>query len=149
MDLSEIKALMDVMASSDLAEMELTKDGWTLRLVRRPEGVRPAASVRTASVRTAEPSAAPERPRSASLAPAPDRSVVPAPLTGTVHLSPSPGESAFVSPGQSVEAGAILCIIEAMKVFNRVHAERGGVIDTVLVASGDDVEAGQALLRFA
>lgn len=144
MDLSEIKALMDVMASSDLAEMELTKDGWTLRLVRRPEGVRPAVSARTA-----EPTAAPERPRSADRAPAPDRSVVPAPLTGTVHLSPSPGESAFVSPGQSVEAGAILCLIEAMKVFNRVHAERGGIIDAVLVASGDDVEAGQPLLRFA
>ena len=54
-----------------------------------------------------------------------------------------------MSPGQSVEAGAILCLIEAMKVFNRVHAERGGIIDAVLVASGDDVEAGQPLLRFA
>ena len=146
MDLPEIKALIAAMASSDLAEMEVSKDGWTLRLIRRLGETRPAASAR-AAVPAAAPE--PERPRSADPAPAPGGSVVSAPLTGIVHLSPSPGEAAFVSVGQSVGTGAILCLVEAMKVFNRVQAERGGTIDAVLVASGDEVEAGQPLFRFA
>jgi acetyl-CoA carboxylase biotin carboxyl carrier protein len=143
MSLDEIKALIEAMASSDLAEMEVGKDGWTLRLVRRGE---------TTSIRAARP-AGPAVARAVveggpdTPAGAPDGLTVRAPLAGTVHLSPSPGEPVFVEPGRAVRAGATLCVIEAMKVFNEIRAECGGTVEALLVASGDEVEAGQPLLR--
>ena len=72
-----------------------------------------------------------------------------APLFGVVHLQQSPGDPPFVSVGQAIRAGQTLCVIEAMKVFNEVRAEHGATVADVLVASGQDVEAGQPLFRFA
>lgn len=71
-----------------------------------------------------------------------------APLYGVVHLQTAPGEPPLVAAGQAVRTGQTLCVIEAMKVFNEVRAEHDGVVDAVLVRSGQEVEAGQPLLRF-
>ena len=68
-------------------------------------------------------------------------------LCGVVFLHPAPGEPPFVKLGQAVKAGQTLCVIEAMKVFNEVQAERDAVVDAFLVASGQDVDAGQPLVR--
>ncbi|MFX5914895.1 biotin/lipoyl-containing protein, partial [Acinetobacter baumannii] len=70
-----------------------------------------------------------------------------APLSGVVHLHPAPGEPAFVAAGQSIAADATVCVIEAMKMFNVVRAGRAGIVETILVASGTEVEAGQPLMR--
>jgi acetyl-CoA carboxylase biotin carboxyl carrier protein len=72
-----------------------------------------------------------------------------APLYGVVHLRPTPDEPPFVVAGQAVKAGQTLCVIEAMKVFNEVRAEYDATVAAVLVTSGQEVEAGQALMRFA
>ena len=146
MDPQQIKAFIDAMASSDLAEMEFSQDGWKLRLVRRTNGT-PAAVTRLdpARARPAVATAAAQRDEAAR----PAESVLRAPLYGVVHLQPSPGEPPFVAPGLAVKAGQTLCVIEAMKVFNEVRAEHDGVVDAVLVASGQEVETGQPLVRFA
>ena len=128
MDALQIKTFIDAMASSGLAEMEASKDGWTLRLVRG--GVRPPAVPAVAAAPVAD--GAFEQA---------------AALCGVVFLHPAPGEPPFVQPGQAVQAGQTLCVIEAMKVFNEVQAERAGIVDTFLVKSGQDVDAGQPLLR--
>jgi acetyl-CoA carboxylase biotin carboxyl carrier protein len=137
MDLQQIKTFIDAMASSDLAEMEVSHDGWTLRLVRR-------AATAAAAPRIA---GAERPPLPDPVAPLVDD--VRAPLYGVVHLRPSPGEPPFIAAGAAVRAGQTLCVIEAMKVFNEVRAERDGTIAAVLVTSGQEVEAGQPLLRFA
>ena len=144
MDLPEIKALIDAMAASDLAEMEVAKDGWTLRLERQQPG---AAAPMLPAERASEPAAPATPARSAPPKPMTDDTLVRAPMFGTVYLSPTPGEPAFVAIGEPVKAGATLCVIEAMKVFNTVRAERDGIVSAVLVASGDEVEAGQPLLH--
>ncbi|MBP7241835.1 acetyl-CoA carboxylase biotin carboxyl carrier protein subunit [Amaricoccus sp.] len=139
MDLDEIKELMAAFAASDLAEMHLTRGEWTLHLVRGTDGsVTPVAG---APVR--------ERPARAprSAPPAAADSGVRAPLAGLVYLSQNPGSPAFVSVGSRVEAGAVVAVIEAMKVFNEIRAERAGVVEAILVASGDEVDAGQTLMR--
>ena len=143
MEPQQIKSFIDAMASSDLAEMEFSQDGWTLRLVRRP-------TIATQAPATASTRAATSGPR-----PLPPPVVTPAtprelqsPLFGVVHLQAGPGEAPFVAAGQAVRAGQTLCVIEAMKVFNEVRAERDADVDAVLVTSGQEVEAGQALLRF-
>ena len=65
-----------------------------------------------------------------------------------VHLQPAPGEPPFVQPGQAVEAGQMLCVIEAMKMFNEVRADAAATVQAVLVHSGQEVEAGEPLFRF-
>ena len=145
MDAQQIKAFIDAMAASDLDEMLVSHEGWTLRLARRgaattrsdtaalalvAAGAQPATA--SAPVSQREPSSGPE--------------AVAAPMFGVVHLQQAPGEPPYVAPGDVIEPGQILCTIEAMKVFNEVRAERGGRVSAVLVTSGAEVEAGQALI---
>lgn len=139
----QIKTLIDALAASDLAELEYSENGSTLRLVKLAAlGAAPVARTpavaRKAAKRTVEEAAAP--------APAGDECL--APLHGVVHLQPAPGEPPFVQAGQAVEAGQMLCVIEAMKMFNEVRADRAGAVRQVLVRSGQEVEAGQPLFRF-
>jgi acetyl-CoA carboxylase biotin carboxyl carrier protein len=68
-------------------------------------------------------------------------------MYGVLHLQASPGEPPYVQPGQAVKAGQTLCVIEAMKVFNEVRADRDATVQAVLVDSGEEVEAGQPLFR--
>ena len=143
MDQQQIKAFIDAMAASDLTEMEFSQDGWTLRLVRRGAAVHAAAAadarapVAVSNVATAQAAATPRIANELT-----------APLFGVVHLQRSPGDPPFVTAGQTVVAGQTLCVIEAMKVFNVVHAEHDGTVTAVLVTSVQEVEAGQPLLRF-
>ena len=145
MDELQIKALIDAMAASDLAEMEFSQDGWTLRLVRRAAAARNAAApaVQSAARATVAP------PSQLSEPPTAQPNEVRAPLYGVVHLQPTPQEPPFVVAGQAVKAGQTLCVIEAMKVFNEVRAACDGTVNAILVVSGQEVEAGQPLLRFA
>jgi acetyl-CoA carboxylase biotin carboxyl carrier protein len=149
MDLDLIKSLIDAMATSDLAEMEFSEGGWSLRLVRRP---RPT-DMPALSPRASDPPPAKERSRPACVRREPvseegSQQVV-APLFGVVHLRPAPDAPEFVVTGQAVTAGTPLCIIEAMKMFHEVRAEREGTISAVLVSSGEEVQAGQELMRLA
>ncbi len=140
MDLDEIKELMAAFAASDLAEMHLTHGEWTLHLVRSADGsVGPAPASGTRK----QPNVA---SRPASSAPASDTGVR-APLAGFVYLSPAPGASEFVTVGRRVEAGEVVAIIEAMKVFNEIRADLAGTVEAICVASGEEVEAGQLLMR--
>ena len=140
MDAQQIKTFIDAMAASSLDEMEVSHEGWTLRLSRNGAGApaRPSAASKVVN-----------RPKAAApVAAAPEAASheLQAPLFGVVHLQPSPGEPPFVRAGDLVEAGQMICTIEAMKVFNEVRAERAGRVASVLVATGTEVEAGQPLL---
>lgn len=141
MDLPQIKAFIDAMASSDLTELEASKDGWTLRLVR---GAGHATTGRSADPPPERQSRRNEVPPDTPVA-APDLC---APLSGVVYLSPSPDQPPFVAVGQTVAAGTTVCVIEAMKTFNEIRAERDGIIVAILVASETLVDAGQPLIRF-
>ena len=161
MEPNRIKAFIDAMAASDLDELEFSEEGWTLRLVRRGAGSASDGRDRTAHAHAgarndqASASALDAPTGSAGVADAhsPSASTVPrdltSPLFGIVHLQQGPGEPAFVRVGERVEAGKTLCVVEAMKVFNEVCADRDGTVAAVLVASGQEVEAGQPLFRFA
>jgi acetyl-CoA carboxylase biotin carboxyl carrier protein len=146
MDLDRIKTLIDAMAASDLNEMRFSENGWSLNLVRRlshDDSLQAPTKIATASKRAQHVQVQPD-PASAGAT-----GGVAAPLFGIVYLQPAPDAPAFVSVGQSVTAGTPLCVIEAMKMFHEVRAERDGTISAILVASGQEVEAGQQLMRFA
>lgn len=139
MDLAQIKAFIDAMETSDLAELEASKDGWTLRLVRN--GVRsPSVSRVTAHDRL------PSRPNAPIETPSASPELC-APLSGIVYLRPRPDQPPYVEVGQAIKAGMAVCVIEAMKTFIEVRAERDGIVEAILVTPGTLVEAGQPLMR--
>jgi acetyl-CoA carboxylase biotin carboxyl carrier protein len=144
MELPQIKAFIDAMASSDLTELEVSKDGWTLRLLRGGER-------RTKAARARGIAGPPPSPRSRGDEPQPEISAaaleICAPLSGIVYLGPSPNQPPFVVVGQAIKAGTAVCVIEAMKTFSEIRAERDGTIEKILVASETLVEAGQPLVR--
>lgn len=148
MDAQQIKAFIDAMAASDLQEMEVSHEGWTLRLVRGGSPATPRDAVLPAHRGEPAGEAEPQAPRPAPAAVAGPQPI-PAPMFGVVHLQQAPGEPPFVQPGDVIEAGQLICTIEAMKVFNEVRAEHGGRVAAVLVASGAEVEAGQPLMQVA
>jgi acetyl-CoA carboxylase biotin carboxyl carrier protein len=146
MDLDKIKQLIDAMAASDLAGLELIEDGWTLRLSR---------TTKTARAQSLAPKSVPEPRAFAPAQTAPDEPTaaatvdMPAPLSGVVYLRPAPDKPPFVTVGQVITAGTPVCVIEAMKVFNEVCADADGVVEAIMVASGHEIDAGQPLLRLA
>jgi acetyl-CoA carboxylase biotin carboxyl carrier protein len=143
MDQQQIKACIDAMSASDVAEMQFSQDGWTLRLVRRSMNRRDESD---GAASTAHESGNGDSiPTSAQAT----RMTLCAPLYGVVHLSPAPDQPPFVGVGTAVTAGQVVCVIEAMKVFNQVRAEFDATIAEILVTSGQEVDAGQPLLRFA
>lgn len=143
MNLVEIKALIDAMAASDLGEMEFTRGDTSLKLVRRKALPAPQAPTRPASpVKACDK---PE-PKASSLLPSPSNEIT-APLYGVVHWQPAPDAPPFVKQGQSIKAGQVVCVVEAMKVFNEIRAERDATVAALLVESGAEVEAGQPLLQ--
>jgi acetyl-CoA carboxylase biotin carboxyl carrier protein len=147
MNPSEIKALIDAMAASDLAEMEWSRDGWTLRLLRHPNGRTPQPA--GPSFPLSVPSGTPVPRATAATAVKPDHHLVCAPVAGIVYLSPTPGAAAFAPVGTRVEAGTTLCVVEAMKIFIEVRTEHAGVVEAVLVRSDQDVAFDQPLFRIA
>jgi acetyl-CoA carboxylase biotin carboxyl carrier protein len=150
MTLDEIKAIIDAMSASDLVEVEVSKDGWTLRLTRDAGALGSAPSTNgAASIPTVThtPLESSRREPAASVKSAASTNDVTAPLSGIVYLGPSPDALPFVTVGQAVKTGTTVCTVEAMKMFNPVTAERDGVIEAVFVTTGDEVAAGQPLLR--
>jgi len=145
MNLTEIKSLIDAMAASDLSEMELTRDGTLLRLVRR-KTASPAAAPATVTA-PAPVARAPRGNAAPAATPAQASSDITTPLYGVVHWRPSPDAAPFVAPGQAIKAGQVVCVVEAMKVFNEIRAECDATVLALLVESGAEVEAGQPLLR--
>ena len=142
MDAQQIKVFIDAMAASDLREMEVEHDGWTLRLARGTGGV--PRTVPRAAAPASSDAVAQALPATPIAAAGPEE--IHAPMFGVVHLQQAPGEPPFVKVGDVVEVGHLLCSIEAMKVFNEVRAERAGRIAAVLATGGTEVEAGQALV---
>jgi acetyl-CoA carboxylase biotin carboxyl carrier protein len=142
MDLRKLKTLIDLVAESGIAELEITEGEGKVRIVKFSQSVQPVAYVPEA------PAAAPAAPPAAAAPvapPAPSGHVVKAPMVGTFYRAPNPGASPFVEVGQAVKEGEPLCIIEAMKLLNEIEADKSGVIKEILVENGEPVEYGQPL----
>lgn len=154
MDLQKIKGLIDLLADSRLAELELIEGDEKIRLVKTHRRASADASEDTPPAprsTPAEGAAQPILPAASSTtpddAPVSEPQLVCAPMFGIVHLTPAPGEPPFVGVGDAVEEGQALCTIEAMKMFNAIESDFKGTVVEILVKPGDEVEAGQPLFR--
>ena len=144
MDLRKLKTLIDLVAESGIAELEITEGEGKVRIVKFSQALQPVAyQAPEAPAVVATPAAAPAAAEPA--APVIQGHVVKAPMVGTFYRSPNPGAAPFIEVGQSVKEGDPLCIIEAMKLLNEIEADKSGVIKEILVENGDPVEYGQPL----
>jgi len=149
MDLRKLKTLIDLVAESGIAELEITEGEGKVRIVKFAHGPVVAApvAVAPATPQTAGGAGSAAADAAAAVA-APDEPVghvVKAPMVGTFYRAPNPGAPAFVEVGKTVKEGDALCIIEAMKLLNEIEADASGVITEILVENGEPVEYGQPL----
>jgi acetyl-CoA carboxylase biotin carboxyl carrier protein len=152
MDLRKIKTLIDLVEESGIAELEVKEGEESVRISRFPTGglaqqvllphTTVAAAPAASAAAVAPPVAAPSAP---ATPPAPAGHTIKSPMVGTFYRSPSPGAKSFVEVGQTVKAGQVLCIIEAMKMLNQIESDRNGVVSAVLAENEKPVEFDQPL----
>lgn len=151
MDLRKLKTLIDLVAESDIAELEVTEGESKVRIVKSSaipqnqmvmlpqQGVQQFAAPAAPAAASAPAAAAP------AVAAEPTGHVVKSPMVGTFYRSSAPGAPAFVDVGTNIKEGDTLCIIEAMKLLNEIDADVSGVVTKILVENGQPVEFGQPL----
>ena len=150
MDLRKLKTLIDLVAESDIAELEVTEGESKVRIVKSsatPQGQMMMMPSGMQQYSAPAPAAAPAVP-AAPAAPVPaveTGHVVKSPMVGTFYRSSAPGAAAFVEVGTNIKEGDTLCIIEAMKLLNEIDADVSGVVTKILVENGQPVEFGQPL----
>ena len=148
MDIRKIKKLIELVEESGITELEVQEEEGTVRISRAAPAVAPAAiqyaaaPVAPVATQAAAPAAAPAEAPAAEVSGHQVRS----PMVGTFYRSPSPEAKAFVEVGQTVKVGDALCIVEAMKMMNRIEADKAGVVKAILVNDGEAVEFDQPLI---
>lgn len=151
MDLRKLKTLIDLVAESDISELEVTEGEGKVRIVKsQPQYTMamPQQMMQQAPAMAAPAVAAATAPAAAAEAPAApvdSGHKVTSPMVGTFYRAPSPGASNFVEIGSTVKEGQTICIIEAMKLLNEIECDKSGVVKAILVENGQPVEFGQAL----
>jgi len=158
MTFKEIKELIEVLKESNLAEFNYRKDEFELKIktdkFSRKVTVAPSAGIpQSIQVATPTPNVQPE---ASSSAPSPENASevapiganiveVKSPIVGTFYRSPGPDKDAFVRVGDRIEVGSVVCIVEAMKLFNEIESEVAGTIVKMLVDDASPVEYDQPL----
>jgi|SRR5215469_5567138 len=156
MNQKELKELIEFIVEKDIAEFELERGDIKVRIRRgAPQSEHPAERIITVhpAPMAAPPAHAPEPiPPSSPAVATPEAAspeaglhMVRSPIVGTYYESPSPGSPPFVKPGDAVEEGQVLCIVEAMKLMNEIEADVAGEITKCLVKNGQPIEYGQEL----
>lgn len=157
-NMEELRELIALMSDNGLAELELEREDFRVRLRRdsigvasghAPEAAQPAsAPVPTPAVAPAPAASGPAHPGTqATTAASEDQNlhIIPSPIVGTFYRSPSPNADPFVKIGSNVEHDTVVCIIEAMKLMNEIQAEASGQVVKIYVENGQPVEYGQPL----
>lgn len=145
MDTRKIRKLIELVKETGIGELEVKSGEESVRISCQIAAA-PVAQVRHIQM----PEMQPEAPAKTDAKPeAPAKKIagheVKSPMVGTVYLSSAPGSPAFVNVGQKVKIGDTLCLVEAMKMFNKIEADQSGVIAAVLVENGHPVEYDQPL----
>lgn len=142
MDVRKIKTLIELINSSDIAEIEIKEGEESVRISRNsPAPMMTSAPAPLQAAPTQIIAASAEIPA----AQAQSGEVIESPMVGTFYRASSPTAKSFVEVGQTVAVGDTLCIIEAMKMLNQIESDKAGTITQVLVENEQPVEFGQPL----
>lgn len=154
-DINKLKELVQLMVENDLSELDLQDQDETVTIKRGSAPVVQAAPMFAAPPAMSHGAHSGAAPAAAAGGAGPAAATgggadagliaVESPMVGTFYASPNPDSPAFVKAGGSISPGTVVCLIEAMKVFNEIKAEVNGTIERVLVKNGEAVEFGQKL----
>lgn len=134
MDMRKIRKLIELVQETGIAELEVRDGDEKIRVAQFANASAQAQAV------------APENAQVPAAKSVPG-AVMPAPMAGTFYRAPAPGEAPFVDVGDTVAVGDVLCIVESMKMMNRVESDFAGRIAEVLVENGKPIESGAGLFR--
>jgi len=150
-DIRKLKELVRLMVENDLSELDLRDQQETVTIKRGPSGVvmapaYPHVGMAGGGATSVEPSPATDN-GSHRAADEDDAGLVPieSPMVGTFYSAATPDAEPFISVGSAVSPDTVVCLVEAMKVFNEIKAECAGTVERVLVNNGEAVEFGQKL----
>ncbi|GMG85707.1 acetyl-CoA carboxylase biotin carboxyl carrier protein [Biformimicrobium ophioploci] len=151
MDIRKIKKLIELLEESDIGELEIKEGEESVRISRGVSGMQSQPMMAPMMQQPVAAAPAPAAPAAAEAeqadtGPATSGHAVKSPMVGTFYRSPSPGASPFIEVGQSVKAGDVICIVEAMKMMNQIEADKSGTIEAILAEDGQPVEFDQPLV---
>ena len=151
MDIRKVKKLIELLEASSVDEIEIKEGEESVRISRNTAApIAMAAAAAPAVPAIPAPAAPAPAPIAAPAAPSVDTdNAVKSPMVGTFYRSPSPEAPSFVEVGQSVRAGDVLCIVEAMKMMNQIEADRAGTVTAIHAENGEPVEFDQPLITIA
>lgn len=148
MDIRKIKKLIEMLETSGIAELEITEGEESVRISRygqTPPMPAMPYPPQAYNLAVPAPAAAPAAEAAPAGKPAPDGKIIRSPMVGTFYNAPAPDTDPFVKLGDDIKTGDTVCIIEAMKMFNRIEADFGGKIVEILVENGQPVEYDEPL----
>ena len=151
MDLKEIKRLIAIVQNADISHFSIDEDGTKIEIKKESNIAQPVATMAIPSM-PQTPSQVPTTPTPSNELPADADSddtngltPITAQMVGSFYTAASPEATPFVKVGDTIKKGQIICIIEAMKLFNEIESEVDGVIEKICLNNGDSVEFGQTL----
>ena len=150
MDIRKVKKLIELLETSDIAEIEIKEGEEAVRISRASSVTLAAAPAPVAAAPAPAPAAQAEaRPDEPPLEPpaAETGNLVISPMVGTFYRAPAPSSPPYVEVGQQIKEGDVIGIVEAMKMMNQIESEFSGVVEAILVEDGKPVEFGQPLVR--
>ena len=139
MDIRKVKKLIELLEASDVAEIEIKEGDETVRISRSPATNLPVVKNTNTQIQSNEVEA--EAPQKSTVGYA-----IKSPMVGTFYRSPSPSSPPFAEVGSKVNAGDVVCIVEAMKMMNQIEADQSGTIDSISAEDGEPVEFDQTLM---
>ena len=149
MDIRKVKKLIELLEESGIAEIEIKEGEESVRISRQGSYAPPPQQYFAPAPAAVAAPAAPAAAEPVAVVAPKAENLIPSPMVGTFYAAATPTSAPFVSIGDEVKAGQVLCIIEAMKMMNQIEADRGGRVTAIMAKNGDPVEFGQPLFVLA
>lgn len=143
MDIRKVKKLIELLEESDIEELEIKEGDDAVRITRRQ--AQPMAAPAPAPQASPSTDSGKSDSQSVSEPEQPKGHQVRSPMVGTFYRAPSPSSPPFVEVGQTIKAGDVICIVEAMKMMNQIEADKSGTVSEILVDNGQPVEFDQPM----
>ena len=144
MDIRKLKKLIDLVNENNIAEIEIQEEKESVHIIlNKQQNLVPNVMVSAPNTQEIEQNSqtAPGKAEDKNK----DKYTINSPMVGTVYLSSAPGSKPFIESGQKIQEGDTLCLVEAMKMFNKIEADRSGTVTALLVENGQPVEYDQPL----
>ena len=148
MDIRKVKKLIEMLEASELEEIEIQEGEESVRLVKKQSHTVVSDGSSTKENLTSVQSPTDHEPSSKEPVEA-EGDTITSPMVGTFYAASSPGAKPFISIGDEIMEGEVVCIVEAMKMMNEITSDFSGIVTAILVENSEPVEFGQSLFRIA